>query len=294
MKPTIVMLAALAAVCLGGCSSDFTNIPPNAVGMILTPTGYDGKVLTPGQVDIGIVNTTTGASNTLVLVQRSGTAIKESFAGPAANADHEDHRCLTGDRAPATVDVRMLLALPEPGTKNGDADFQRLLLLGNPVADKNQKRTQWVSAESVYIDQAQQQARGRIRQTCAQYKNFEALLDAFADEGPNGLTHRVETAVAQTLAEAKIPLHIVNATVSNLKPDPSVTDAIAARLAAEKRKEAIQVITDFIAGDPSGSRLKVYSLNVIQEIIAKGGDNGHNTIFMTDVASPAMFLPAQK
>lgn len=286
MKRLFLTAAVLAsAFALAGCN-EYYSVPPNAIGMVLTPTGYDGNVLSPGQVNLGDVSTT-GEGNKLVLVERNGVQEKESFAGPAANEDHEDHRCLTADGAPATIDVRMLLALPDYTTPQGQKDLQRLLLLGRPVEDKNQKRTLWITAQSVYRDQAQQQARGKIRQACASYASFNTLNAAFA----NGeLTAKIERAIASSLVEASVPERVLNATVSNLKPDPTVIDAIARQQAAEKQTAAIKTVTDFLADDPSGQRREVYRLQVWQQIVEKGNANGHNTIFMTD-ASPSRVVP---
>lgn len=274
----LLLIPLLAVASLLVACNEYYSVPPNAIGMVLAPTGYDGKVLPPGQVNLGDVSST-GEGNTLVLIERSGVQIKESFAGPAANADHEDHRCLTGDGAPVTIDVRLLLALPDYSTTQGAKDLQRLLLLGRPVPDKNVKRTLWITAESVYADQAQQQARGKIRQACSAYASFDALNKAFAS---GELTTKVQTAVALALTEANVPERIVGATVSNMKPDPSVIDAIAAKQAAAERIAAIQTVTDFLDKDTSGGRREVYRLQVWQEIVAKGNANGHNTIFMTD------------
>lgn len=290
MKRMLLLPLLAAALTLAGCGNAFVAIPPNAVGMVLAPTGYDGKVLTPGQVNLG-ETTASGEGNSLVLIERNGVPITESFAGPAANADHEDHRCLTADGAPVTVDVRMLLALPDYTTPAGAKDFQRLLLLGRPETAKDQKRTLWITAASVYSDQAKQQARGKIRQVCAGYASFKAINAAFALDGDNGLTGKVQKAVAGSLIEAGVPLRIINATVSNLKPDPSVIDAISAQQAAEKRIEAIRTVTDFLDADTTGGRKEVYRLQVWQEIVRTGNANGHNTIFMTDASATGRVLP---
>lgn len=292
LRYLLPVAALVFAMPLAGCWEEYYAVPSNSIGMVLSPTGYDGKVLTPGQVDLGAV-AQDGEGNQLVLVERNGVQEKESFAGAAANDDHEDHRCLTGDGAPVTVDVRLLLALPNYETAAGAKDLQRLLLLGRPVPDKNQKRTMWITASSVYHDQAQQQARGKIRQVCASYTTFNTLNAAFAD---GSLTDKMKTAVATSLTEAGVPERVLDATVSNLKPDPTVIDAIAAQQAAEKRIEAIKTVTDFLDKDTSGGRREVYRLQVWQEIVAKGNANGHNTIFMTDVGNgrPPVILPPTK
>lgn len=273
------------AFLLLGCQQ-FEDVPPNDIAMMLTPVGYDGKIYTPGQVDLGDLDNN-GRGNRLVLIQRSGVEVKEALLGrDSAGNDGEDHRCLVGpNKEPMSLDVRLILALPNYDTPSGQADLARLFLLGNPVAT-SRPRVLMLTAQSVYADQAQLQVRGKIRQICAQYSSFDAAFTAFADEGPNGFSHKIEEAVAQSLNDTRVPLHLVNAVVSNMKPDQSVIDAIAAKQAAEKRIEAIRVVTDFLKDDADGAKRLVYKMQVIQEIVAKADEHGHNTIFLTDVSSP--------
>ena len=110
MKKNLLLLVSLAFLLLGtiGCQQ-FENVPPNDIGMMLTPTGYEEKIYTPGQVDIG-QESNYGRGNQLVLLQRSGIEVKEAFSN--ADATKEDHRCLTSEREPITLDVRLLFALP--------------------------------------------------------------------------------------------------------------------------------------------------------------------------------------
>jgi hypothetical protein len=74
--PRLSALPAIGlALVLAGCW-DYSNVPPNYIGLMLTPTGYDGKIYSPGQVDIG-TESTTNYGNRLVLIQSSGFAVKE-------------------------------------------------------------------------------------------------------------------------------------------------------------------------------------------------------------------------
>jgi hypothetical protein len=118
--------------------------------------------------------------------------------------------------------------------------------------------------------------------------------DPFGDEGPNGFGHKIEMAVAQALKDNNVPLRLVNAVVSNMKPDQTVIDAISAKQAAEKRVQAIQVITDFLANDPDGARKLVYKMQVLQEIVAKADDKGRSTIFLTDISGGPGVLPVPR
>ena len=56
MRPRVyglVILAIVGSLILAACFQSYQNIPPNYIGMKLTPTGYEDTIYTPGQVDIG-------------------------------------------------------------------------------------------------------------------------------------------------------------------------------------------------------------------------------------------------
>lgn len=284
----IGLLGLLSTAC-----QQFENVPPNDIGMMLTPTGYEDKVYTPGQIDIGRKNND-GRANQLVLLQRSGIEVKEPFSNAdASKDDKEDHRCLSGEKEPFTLDVRLLFALPDYETPQGRKDLARVFMLGNPQPIEGKDRILRISAESVYVEQARNQVRGRIRQICTKYMDFDAAFTAFADEGENGFSRSIEREVAQILVDKNVPLRLVNAFVSNMKPDPAVVDAIAAQRAAVKRVEAIRTITEFLNEDRSGSRWVVYNNQVMQEIVATGNNNGHNTIIFTERGKTPQVLPLQ-
>ena len=280
------------ALALGGCW-DYANVPPNYIGLMQTPTGYDSKIYSPGQVDIG-TESTTNYGNRLVLIQSSGFAVKEQFLrnDPENPRDPEDHRCVVGPRQePMSLDTRLLLALPDYTTTEGKNDLMRIAVLGNPRPFHDASRTLELTAASVYAEQAQLQVRGKIRQICAGYESVEAVFKALPDDGENGFSKKIRKAVAAALVESKVPLHLVDAVVSNVKPDPTVMDAIAAKQAAEKRVEAIKVVTDFLGNDPDGTKKLVYKLQAMGEMMKAADEKGRSMIFMTDVGSGPAVLP---
>ncbi len=269
----------IALLSLVGCN-DYQNVPPNDIGMMLTPTGYEDKVYTPGQVDVG-EKSAGNSYNRLVLIQRSGLEIKEQFLNADASEDKTDHRCLLGDKTAASLDVRLLIAIPDYETPQGRKDLARLFLLGNPQEVKDTDgRVLLLSAESVYGEQARQQVRGKIRQICASYKDFDAIFTAYSHPGPDGLVEQMEHAIAEILKDKNVPLALVNAFPSNLKPDPQIMAAIAQLQAAQKRTEAIKTITDFLDQDRTGSRRMVYQIQAMQEIVNVANTNGHNTVVL--------------
>jgi hypothetical protein len=287
-------LVAITSIAVAGCwDREYANIPPNYIGLILTPSGYDGSIYEPGQVDIGGVGPGR-YGNRVVLIQRSGFAVKEQFlkGDPDNPRDTEDHRCVVGPRLePMTLDTRLLLALPDYTTAAGKADLMRLALLGNP---QGSNRVLQLTASSVYIEQAKLQVRGKIREVCSAFESVEAVFKSAADPSENGFSQRIKRAVAAALVESKVPLHLVDAVVSNVKPDPSVMDAISAKQAAEKRVEAIEVITKFLAQDTDGSRRLVYRMQVLQEIMASGDKNGRSAVYMTDISGNPPLMPATR
>jgi len=169
------LLLALGSLALAACDQSYQNIPPNYIGMKLTPTGYEDTIYTPGQVDIGTTSQS-GQGNQLVLIQRSGVEVKEQFLGKDGNKDGADHRCLTQDQNPMTLDVRLVLALPDYSTPQGKKDLKTLFMLGNPTPMQGNSRILVLSTESVYEQQAQLQIRGHIRKICSQYSDFGAAF----------------------------------------------------------------------------------------------------------------------
>jgi hypothetical protein len=253
--------------------------------MKLTPTGYEDTIYTPGQVDIGTTSQA-GQGNELVLIQRSGIEVKEQFLDKGGSKDGADHRCLTHDQNPMTLDVRLVLALPDYSTPQGKKDLRTLFMLGNPAPMQSSNRILLLSAESVYVQQAQLQVRGHIRKICSQYPDFSTAFKAFGGER-DGLTDRIAVGVGKVLIEQGVPLRLVGAQVSNMKPDDSVVEAQIAQKAAEARTAAIKTLTDFLDQDPTGTRKMVYRMQVLQELTRTANANGHNTIFLTDLNGPS-------
>ena len=288
MRPRVyglVILAMVGSVILAACNQNYQNISPNYIGMKLTPTGYEDTVYTPGQVDIGTTNYA-GQGDQLVLIQRSGIEVKEQFLGKEGNKDGADHRCLTQDQNPMTLDVRLVLALPDYSTPQGKKDLRTLFMLGNPTPMQGNNRILVLSAGSVYEQEAQLQVRGNIRKICSRYPDFGAAFKAFGSEQEN-LTDRIAAGVGRVLIEQGVPLRLVGAQVSNMKPDDSIVEAQIAQKAAEARTAAIKTLTDFLDQDPTGTRKMVYRMQVLQELTRSANANGHNTIFLTDLTGPS-------
>ena len=295
-KLSLIAVVALA-IGFGGpaFAAEPRAIPPDMIGMILTPTGFDGKIYESGQVDIGNIGWFADWGNKLVLLQRGGFAIKEQFVqnDPNNSKDHEDHRCIVGPkREPMSLDVRLLFAMPDHTKPAGKEAILRMGVLGKPVRAKPEEyggnRVLVLNAASVYFQQVQQQVRGKIRDICLSYASVDAVFNAVAKNGtPEGFTDKMKMVVGTVLAENNSPLFLVTAIASNVKPDSSVINAIASGQAADKLTDAMQKIDTFIKADPTGQRAYIYKLMMLQAMTAKAGEKGgSNTFFMTDVGVP--------
>jgi len=271
------------AVFVSGCDQ-MKNIPSDKLGMKLTPTGWEQKVYSPGQVDVGQLQSD-GTGNTLYLVQSNGFQVKESFSGRESNAGKEDHRCVTGkDKSPFSLDVRLLLALPDYKTPAGIRNLSTILSLGKPESTSDSRILQ-INAQSVYEQQAQQVVRNKIRIVCASYDNFEDVWKSYLSED---FQKKVQNVVARALVEANVPLQLVSAFPSNLKQDETVMAATTAQQSANQRMETVKTISEFLDKDPSGTRRMVYYLQTMQEIVNTAGANGHNTIILAPGTSGSM------
>ncbi len=276
-------------------------IPPNMIGLILTPSGFDGKIYESGQVDIGETGWFAEWGNKLVLLERGGFHIKEQFGtnDPNNDKDREDHRCIVGPkRQPMTLDVRLLFAMPDYSKPAGKESILRMGLLGTPKDAEPAKyggnRVLILKADSVYFQQVQQQVRGKIRDVCIKYESVEDVYKAIEKNGtPGGFTDTIKMAVGTVLAENNSPLFLVGAVASNVKPDASVVSAIAADQAADKLVAAMAKIDAFIKEDKTGTRANIYKLFVLQEM-ARANDKGQNNLFMTDISGGPSVVPLPK
>ena len=274
-----------------GCQQ-YQNVPPNYLGMKLTPTGYEDHIYTPGQVDIG-TSDQSGMATSLVLIQSSGLEIKEQFLGKDGNSDKEDHRILTKDMSPMTVDVRLLLALPDWATEKGKKDLQRIFSLGNPTASKDTDRVMTISAESIYHDQAQLLLRNRLRSIFAGYASFSDAFMSFADESPKGLNAKVLQAAVEILQSQNVPLRIVEARVSNLKPDENVWKAQVQIQAADSQILAMTKVAEYLRKNPDAR--EIYKYIALGDLLRIAGDKGQNTMIFTDISGSApAIVPIRK
>ncbi len=284
-----VIVVGIMTLGLFGCDRKYETVAPNELAMILTPTGFQNDVLKPGSYDIG-KQLSSGKGNKMYLIDAGGFSIKEEFVGQTASEDKEDHRCSMQGAQPLTLDVRLFLAIPDVEADDGHKHLARLMSLTAAESVEGRKRVFRINPEKVYKQQAQQEVRGKLRQLCATFENFEAAEKSFSDVNESGMTARIERIVHEVLAAHNVPLTLISAQPSNMKPDQTVIDANAAIIASEARVDAVEKVVEYLGDDPTGHRWEVYRLQTIQEI-AKTADGAGNSTILLDLKSGANILP---
>lgn len=276
-------LGALAL--LAGCQQSFETVSPNEFGMILTPTGFQNDILKPGGYDIG-TEEQSGKGNKLYLVDGSLIGVKESFV----IEEGEDHRCSMKGAQPLVLDVRFTFAIPDVNAPDGPKHLARLMSLSRAVAVEGKTRVFRINPQEVYENQAKQEVRGKIRQLCASFATFEEAEASFIDNSENGMTAKIEAFVREVLAENKVPLTLLSAQPSNMKPDQTVVDANSAQIAADARVKAVEVVVNYLADDPTGRRWDVYRL---QTMAAIAKDNPNAMFLDLNTTAPLIPLPVK-
>jgi hypothetical protein len=275
-----VLPVLVVSVLSAGCSS-YKNVPPQFYGRKLNPTGWEDKIYTPGQVDIGDLGQT-GQGNSLVLIQVSAFEVKEAFV--KENEDKEDHRVTMGDETPMTLDVRLVFTSPDiekaVNKKEATEQVKRLFTLGNPSPTK-EDRVLILSLQSIYEDLARLNVRSRIRDLCAGYKGFSEAFKAKTE-----LSKKIKEVILAVLKEKDIPLILLDCEISNMKPDPLVWENQVKIQAAQAEIEAMRMIEEYVAGSPV--RQFIYKMGKMKEIAQVGPAKGNTVVILSDISSQAI------
>lgn len=281
-----VMLACLPGC--GGCS-DYRNVPSGYAAKVLTPNGFQKKIYTSGQVDIGKLGPA-GVGNSLVLVENTSITVKESFLGPAANSDKEDHRIvMQDDMVPVSVDVRISFMTPD---FSKDEDTEKLFTLITPEDWKDNKRMQVIRLEKIYEQSAKLAVRGTIRETFD--KSFESKKRTYqaAMGNRDKLNTDIAAAVIREVKESGIPLKVKAVYLSMVMPDESVWKVNAQISSAEAQISAMKRLAAEIEKLPNG--MEVYRLIMMREVVEIGSKNGTNTVVWPIGGPNPVSIPAQK
>lgn len=255
----VVMLA------LTGCFRQ-VQVPSGYVGKLLHPSGFDSKLLQPGQVNIGSASIV-GKQSKLVILEATTITIQEQFRAREQSADGQDHRILTRDGVPVSVDMYVRIALPD------DTDtLNSIFLLATPTPTDN-PFISTISLQSIYYRFAEMDVRNRIRDIITRYANFQELLTNYTE-----INRLVALAAVDAFKASTIPLKLQDAQLSQVLPDPQVWDSEVKRKAAQAQIETIEQVGQAMISNPGYQEfLKWQSL----EKIAASGD----LIIITDAGS---------
>ncbi|KKR01038.1 MAG: hypothetical protein UT26_C0036G0017 [Microgenomates group bacterium GW2011_GWC1_39_12] len=262
----ITMLVVLLASAIGisGCTTNVVNIPAGFVGKMLTPTGWQDKWLEAGQVDLGVKNSN-GTYNTLVLLEVTSTTVKESFLQEGSGG--EDHRVLTQDGVPVSVDVYVRLMVPED-----DETRTAILAQVTPVhieGDPNEVKR--IMVQDIYVKFAQPEVRGKIREKFASYENYGAVYLEFSS-----IPEQLGVSMTTIFEKNNVPLSLMSVSLSNVKPDEAIWTAMNQVVAAEAEAKAIATIGQALRDNPE------YAAYLQWVYLEKIAQTGTNTVIIVD------------
>jgi hypothetical protein len=253
------------------CSSFFASVPPGYTGKVLTPQGWDHRILEPGQVDLGTVGSS-GLGSSLILLEGVTTTVREKFQEAAANEDKVDDRVLTRDGVPLTLTIYIRLTAPAD-----DASRNAVFAQMTPAPSKD--RVSIIKLQDVYDRFAKMDVRNRIRAIVASYDNYKSLYANF-----NSANEKINGAVSAVFSGNGVPLAFQNAGISNAKPDQKVWDAENEKVAAQARADAMNIISAAVKADPNN--LITLKWQYLQKITEVAAANGTKIIIISDTTSP--------
>lgn len=238
----LVVVMMCAMLMLVGCEN-YVNIPAGYSGRILTQTGWQEDWLGAGQVNIG-QQQQNGATNQLVLLEVTSETIMESFdqaKTAAEGGDGEDHRVLTQDGVPVSVDVYVRLMVP-----NDKGIMTQILAQVTPNTFKGDPaNVARIQVNDIYVKFAQPEVRGAIRALFAQYPNYEAVYADFAN-----IPTKLGSTLTDMFKKSNIPLSMMDVSLSNVKPDEALWAAKNNQASADAQVQAIQKIGDAMKNNP--------------------------------------------
>lgn len=271
MQRILKMIALVTVISAISACTNFKEIPAGYIGRVLTPTGWQNKMLEAGQVDLGEKNAN-GSFNTLVLLEATSTTVKEQFMAASAegNVDKQDHRILTKNGTPLAVDVYIRAMIPD-----GETERNNIFVLVTPRSSQNDSLVKWIMVQDVYARFAMMDVRSKVRVIFASYKDYQDVYAHYEE-----IDTKISTMVSQTFEKNGVPLKLQNASLSNVKPDESVWAAQNQNAGAQAKVDTINAIGAALRNNPEyESFMKWESLMRIAEV---GSKSGTNTVIITD------------
>lgn len=240
----LALFSCFAALLMVSCE-DVKNIPPGYVGKLLTPTGWDDKVLEAGQVDIGELDSNK-RGNTLVLLEATSVTVKETFGSADSNKDQQDHRVMLKKGTPVATDIYVQVMVPtDPKLRNA------VFAMITPDDKEGEPRIKAIYLGNVYARFAQMSVRGKVREIFARYDDYSDIMRNYAK-----VNAEVATMVAEVFKQNKVPLELVSAQISNVKPDETVWAANNKMASADAEVAAIEKVGKAMRENPGYLQFK--------------------------------------
>ncbi|MFA6364903.1 MAG: hypothetical protein WCW78_00675 [Candidatus Paceibacterota bacterium] len=255
----VSFIAIFTAILFIGCSSDVKNIPPGYIAKILTPTGWEKDVREAGQVDIGTLDNEK-RGNTLVLMEATSVTIKEQFmeANSPENQDKQDHRVMLKGGTPVVVDIYAQVSVPvDPELRN--AAFAQI----TPKSSDKDERVKVINLGDIYDRFAKMSIRSYTRSIFAKYQDYNEVLQNYTK-----INAEISTMVMKVFKENKVPLELISASLSNVKPDQAIWEASNKQSAAASEVAAINMVGDAMRKNPGYLQFKQWE--TIEKIAGKG------------------------
>lgn len=277
MKNLKFLLLSIVVLLLSSCQNTVINIPSGYVAKILTPTGFDTNVLSPGQVDIGVVGNN-GQYSSLVLLEASTITAKESFGQSQGNSDKEDHRVMT-KTTPLTVDIYVQMAIPKDATLRNNA-FSSITPKPTEI-----ERVSVIKLEDVYTRFAKMTVRGKVRGIFSKYNDWTDVMNNY-----DKINAEIGLMVIQVFKNSNVPLELISVQLSNVKEDQRIWDSKNEQEAALQKVKSIEAIGAAMRNNPGYIQIRKWE--VLEKII-ESPNSAKISLIVSDDKSPNYTIPVK-
>lgn len=277
MKKLKFLLLSIVVLLLSSCQNTVVNIPSGYVAKTLTPTGFDTKILSPGQVDIGIVGDN-GQYSSLVLLEASTITTKESFGQSHGNTDKEDHRVMT-KKTPLTVDIYVQMAIPKDVTLRHNA-FSSITPKPTEI-----DRVSVIKLEDVYTRFAKMTVRGKVRGIFSKYNDWTDVMNNY-----DKVNAEIGLMVIQVFRNSHVPLELISVQLSNVKEDQRIWDSKNEQEAALQKVKSIEAIGAAMRNNPGYIQIRKWE--VLEKII-ESPNSAKISLIVSDDKSPNYTIPVK-
>jgi hypothetical protein len=284
MKNLKIALFCIAIATLTSCSNTTVNIPSGFKAKLLTPTGFDDKILDAGQADIGEVSSN-GQYTSLVLLEATSITIKESFGQSAGNKDGEDHRVMT-KTTPLTVDIYVQMSIPKDKNLINNA-FASVTSIPYAGSGDNQNRVSVIYLKDVYEKFAQMTVRGKVRGIFSKYQSWDSVMVHF-----DKINAEIGLMVMDVFKNANVPLDLVSVQLSNVKEDETIWASKNEQQATLSKINSINALGKAMRDNPG--YIEVRKWEVLEKIVSSPNAARISLIVSDDKQKPVITIPSDK